>query len=359
MVVIATIVNLTGTRTLARVAMLGFLCEIVGAIVVGGYLLLFHRVQPVSALVTDFGFSQHGSFIPAFLAASLVGMFCCFGFEACGDLAEETPDPGRRIPVAMRMTIYIGISVTMLSVAGLLLAIPDMQEAVSGKIADPVAMILQSAFGAHGYKILLCVILVSFTSCVLSLQAAVSRLVFAYARDQMIFGSAILSRLSETSRVPTPSLILAGIVPSAIICIGYFAQDALTAIVNFASVGIYIAFQLVVFAALHARARGWLPSGKFRLGAWAWPVNALALLYGIAAIINMLWPRAAPGAPWYVGYEQVLMVAAVLCVGLCYLILARPELQGDAPAADAWTLFGRGRAAPESGLGQPAPEVSG
>ena len=28
--------------------------------------------------------------------------------DACGDVAEETPDPSRMIPKAMRMTIYIG-----------------------------------------------------------------------------------------------------------------------------------------------------------------------------------------------------------------------------------------------------------
>jgi hypothetical protein len=34
-------------------------------------------------------------------------MFCCYGFEACGDVAEETPNPGRNIPKSMRMTIYV------------------------------------------------------------------------------------------------------------------------------------------------------------------------------------------------------------------------------------------------------------
>ena len=34
-------------------------------------------------------------------------MFCYYGFEACGDVAEEL-DASRAIPKAMRMTIYIG-----------------------------------------------------------------------------------------------------------------------------------------------------------------------------------------------------------------------------------------------------------
>ena len=34
-------------------------------------------------------------------------MFCYYGFEACGDVAEETPDASRTIPKAIRMTIYV------------------------------------------------------------------------------------------------------------------------------------------------------------------------------------------------------------------------------------------------------------
>jgi amino acid transporter len=337
---IATLINLAGTRVLARVAMIGFLCEIAGAVLVGSYLLLFHRVQPVAVLFTAYDFPTHQSYAGAFLAAGLVGMVCCYGFEACGDLAEETPDPGRRIPVAMRMTIYIGIAVTMFSVTGLLLAIPDMQAAVSGKVSDPIALILQPAFGTGGFKVILCIILVSFLSCVLSLQAAVSRLLFAYARDRMIFLSNPLSRLSA-SHVPVSSLIVAWLVPSLIVCFGYLSANALTAIFNFAAVGIYVAFQMVIIAALHARARGWTPSGKFRLRSFAWPLNILALIYGLGAILNILWPREFGNAPWYVAFGQPLMVSAVVGCGAAYMLLARPEQRSDAPAGDAWTLFGR------------------
>ena len=100
--------NLSGTRLLARVAMFGFICELVGAIVVGVYLLLFARHQPLKVLVDTSFVHTQGSYWPAFLASSLAAMFCYYGFEACGDVAEETPDASRMIPKAMRLTIYIG-----------------------------------------------------------------------------------------------------------------------------------------------------------------------------------------------------------------------------------------------------------
>lgn len=340
---VSTLLNLLGTRTLARVAMLGFLCEIAGAVVVGGWLLLFHRVQPVAIFVSAPAIPGGGAYLPAFLASTLVGMCCCYGFEACGDLAEETPDPGRAIPRAMRMTIYIGIPVTVVSVAGLMLAVPDMAAVISGKVADPIAMILTDAFGPLGYRLIVMVVMVSFVSCLLSLQAAVSRLVFAYGRDRMIVGGALLARLSPGTHVPVASLILAGVIPSIIVTLGFAVDQVLALILSFAAVGIYLSFQMVVIGAVHARLRGWVPSGKFRLGAWAWPVNILALVYGAAAIVNVLWPRAPVGSAWFVAYAQLLALAGVIGAGLVYLLARRPERHGDAPAADAWMIFGGGR----------------
>src|SRR3954465_14299650 len=50
-----TALNVSGTKLLARVAMFGFICELLGAIVVGGYLLLFARHQSFGVLFQSFG----------------------------------------------------------------------------------------------------------------------------------------------------------------------------------------------------------------------------------------------------------------------------------------------------------------
>ncbi len=108
LIVVTTALNVSGTKLLARVAMFGFICELLGAVVVGGYLLVAARHQSFGVLFHSFGLGSNGHYLPAFLASSVAAMFCYYGFEACGDVAEETPDASRAIPKAMRMTIYIG-----------------------------------------------------------------------------------------------------------------------------------------------------------------------------------------------------------------------------------------------------------
>ena len=329
LVVISTLTNLAGTRVLARVAMFGFICEILGAIVVGAFLLLFHRHQPLGVIF------KQGAYGPAFLGAAIVGLFTCYGFEACGDVAEETPNPGVAIPKAMKSTIYVGMSASIFVALALILSLPDVMGVISGRVANPIEDALNIAFGPIGAKAVVVVVLVSFLSCALSMQAAASRLVYAYARDEMVVASGWLGKVSKTHHVPMNALVLSGLIASAVLVLGMFFADAVNTIVSFAVVGIYAGFQMVVIGATFARWRGWQPHGRFHLGRWGWPVNLAGIVWGVTSIAIMLRP-ADGDVPWYSSYGMALTFGGVIVSGLVYMLVGRPFDRSDAPAGDAW-----------------------
>ena len=333
-IALATAVNLSGTKNLSRAATAGFLAEIIGALVVGLYLILFERENGPGVFFDSFGAAGDGAYLAAFLAAGLIGLYQFYGFEACGDVAEEVPDPGRRIPRSMQLTIYVGGAVAILVAAGFIMAVPDIGAVIAGEDADPIGSILTGVFGSVGSKIILAVVLISFFSCTLSLQAAASRLIYAYGRDRMIFGSDTLGRFSPTRHVPVGALAVAAIVPALIVLGSRISEDALTKIISFAALGIYIGFFMVVLAALRARMRGWTPRGKFTLGRWGLPVTVAALAYQVAAMLNLVWPRT-PDVPWYDNYIVLVSAAVVVGAGLIYMLIGRPYRHGTAAHGDA------------------------
>jgi amino acid transporter len=75
MLAVTTALNLSGTKRLAHVAMFGFVAELVGAIGVGVYLLFFARLHSLSILFDTVNIGAGGSYLPAFLAASIAAMF--------------------------------------------------------------------------------------------------------------------------------------------------------------------------------------------------------------------------------------------------------------------------------------------
>lgn len=331
---VATLINLGGTRALGIAAIIGFSTEILGALAVGGWLLVTERHHGLGILFDGAGTGSGGSYLGAFLAAGLIGIFQYYGFEACGDVAEEVPNPGKRIPKAMRMTIYVGGFAATFVCLSLVLAVPDFGAVISGADTDPVSTVLSTAFGPFGSKVVLLVVLVSFLSCALSLQAAASRLIYSYARDRMLPASRLFSRFSARLHVPPYALVVATVVPALVVLASRISEDATERIVSFAVLGIYLGFQMVVLAALRARLKGWTPAGQFTLGRWGLPVNALALVYGVAAIVNMAWPRS-PDAPWYDNYLTLLSGCLVVGAGLIVMIAARPYGRSQAPAGDA------------------------
>src|SRR5690348_134258 len=74
-----TTLNVSGTKLLARVAMFGFICELLGAIAVGGYLLTVARRQSFAILFQNFGLGN-GHYFYAFVASSVAAMWCYYGF---------------------------------------------------------------------------------------------------------------------------------------------------------------------------------------------------------------------------------------------------------------------------------------
>ncbi|MBG6213976.1 MAG: amino acid permease [Cryobacterium sp.] len=344
--VVAFALNFSGTRTLARVARIGLAAELIGVVAVGLYLLIFQRHQEFSVFFNTMGVQGNGSYATAFLGAALTGLFLFYGFEACGDVAEEVENPARGIPRAMILTIFVGGISALLSFGGYVMAAPNLQDIVDGVDTDPIPAILDAALGPVGAKIFLVVALTAFLSCVLSLQAAASRLLFSFARDGMVPGHTWLATVSPRTAVPTNALIVSCSIPVLLCLIIYVGSDqVLTQITSFAVIGIYVAFQSVVLAALRQRIKGWKPAGPFSLGRAGFVVNVLALAYGIFAMVLLAVPGSS--GEFFSDYIVLIGLFVVMGSGLLYLVIARPDRKSLAPEGDAIEVAALLRAHPD------------
>ncbi|MCL2090899.1 MAG: APC family permease [Micrococcales bacterium] len=349
---VSTIINVGGTKVLSVAVMAGFITGLVGAIGVGSWLLI-KGSHDFSVVFKSLGAADGKVYFYAFAAAGLVAVFQYYGFEACGDLAEEIPNPGVQVPKAMRMTIYIGGFAATFTAFTMIMAVvpniskviatsgecietlPDGATCVEGAL-DPVSYTIHQSFGAAD-KFVLLIVVIAFLSCLISLQAAASRLVYSYSRDQMIMGHRVLRLFWQARHIPPFALVVAAAVPAlVIVVVSRLSEDAVWKAVGFAAIGIYLGFQSVVLAALRARLKGWQPSGKFRLGKWGLAVNIGALTWGVCGVLAIVWPwDLGTGKPWYDVWIVLLSAVLVIGLGLVYMFTARPYQHSDTPAGDA------------------------
>ena len=340
LLLVALLFNLGGTRMTSRIARIGLAAELIGVVGLGLYLLIFDRKNDFSVFFDSFG-KGDGNYMGAFVGAALIGLFMFYGFEACGDVAEEVTDAARRVPRAMYLTIFVGGVSALMSFVGYVLAAPNLASIVSGEDPNPIPSILESALGPVGAKIFLVIACMAFISCILSLQAAASRLLHSFARDGMLPASAWLAKLSPRTQVPTRALIVASVIPMLICVIVFVLPDALVQVTSFAVLGIYVAFQSVVLAALRQRFKGWKPAGPFNLGAWGMIVNIGALIYGIIAIILLL---LGPGFDIAANSITWIGLVVVVVIGALYLFIARPNKKSTSPEGDAIEVANKIRA---------------
>jgi amino acid transporter len=111
----------------------------------------------------------------------------------------------------------------------------------------------------------------------------------------------------------------------------------LVSLISFGTSGIYLSFFLTVLGAGIARARGWVPEGKFQLGKWAWPVIIVAGLYLLVMLVNMVAPTglSSPrGAYFNLDWITLVVMIVVFLVGAVLFFLARGGKEIDAHMRD-------------------------
>ena len=333
--VICLLCNLAGTRTLARISRIGLFAELAGVVLLGLYLLIFQRKNSPAVLFDTMGTVAENGLLPAFLGASLVGLYMLYGFESCGEIAEETPNPARMIPRTMALTVLVGGASAFLAFAGYVLAAPNLTEIVKGAAANPIPTILQDTLGTFGSKVFIIVALTSFLAGVMGQQTAVSRLVYSFARDDMFPGARTLAKVNSRTHVPVNALLAVNVVPVLLILFVLLFPDSLFRIAAFQVIAVYFSFQMVVFAALRARSKGWKPAGPWNLGRWGLLVNIVALLYGIAAIVILSLPSGDESLAITDRWIALIGFLVVAAIGAVYMILAKPHLKSSAPEGDA------------------------
>ncbi len=334
LIVFTTLINAFGVKLMATINSTGVFVELIAAVVLV-FLLGAHLTRGPSAILQTegLGSGQPLGYFGAFLTASLASAYVMYGFDTASSLGEESVDPSRNAPRAILRALIASFVLGGLILLFALLSTPNLHSPQLA--AHGLQYVVKAVLGGTtGQAILWCVV-IAITVCALSVQTAGLRLAFAMARDNNLPGGSRLARVSPRFRTPVTATCLIGIVAIAILVVNINQPQIFSVVTSIAIVMIYLAYLLVTLPMLVKRlAGGWQsPAGRFTLGRLGLPVNALAVLWGAAMTVNLLWPRAAvynATGPqhWYLRWGGVLFVGAVAFGGFGYYWLVQRKKTG-------------------------------
>ncbi|MGB9113250.1 MAG: amino acid permease [Acidimicrobiales bacterium] len=356
LIAIQTVFNIWGVKLLGRISVIGVWVEVLGtfgiAIVLAikgfhhglGYLFTTQGTQRIATNPLGVGFGGSWWLGAAFVAI-LAHVYIFYGFESAGDVAEEVVNPTRRVPKAIVSSLLVGFVASFILVGALILAIPAGHKAfiAAASSTSGAFYVLNTAINNSGLTdLILVIVCFAFFSCGTAVQGAGARVAFSYARDRAIPASGLIKKVSPKRETPVIAILLGAVIAALFTLLVHVSPsksvhflfitypkkvNALTALVSFATSGIYLSFLMVTVAALIARLRGWRPQGSFRLGRWAYPVIVLAIAYGAAMFVNILYPSGvtSPRAVLFnLDWITISVMVVIIVIGGLYFVISRP-----------------------------------
>jgi urea carboxylase system permease len=322
LLVLTTVINAVGVGVMARINSIGVTCELVGVATV--VLALFAAARRGPSVVTDTQVLQGSDLgvVGAFLVSGLMAAYVMVGFDSAGELSEETHDPRRTAPRTILSALLVsGIGGALILLAALMAA-PSLMDDELATAGLPYVM--TAVLGTFWGKLLLVDVAIAISVCTLAIQTAGSRLVFSMARDGQLPFARRLAAVDPRRGTPLWPAVAIGVLAVALLAVNLGNPALFTTLSSVCIVMLYLAYLLLTAPLLVRRLRGWpadeaAPEGLFSLGRWGLPVNAVAVGYGAAMVVNLAWPRPevydpTGEHPWLV-WSAPAVVVAVLVLG--------------------------------------------
>ena len=341
--VFGSVMNIVSRKVLNGFMVASIAAEVIGSVGIGTVLLFFHNEQPVSSVFESAGAGTGpGGYVWAglFAAVGFIG-WTYVGFETAASVAEETPQPRRDVPKAIVLSLVTVAAVVSYASLALILAIPDYGAVISGEVVDPVADTIAFQLGSDVTKPLFVLFIIGFTASLLAIQTNCSRVMWAFARADVLPASGFLNKLSVRERLPVNTIMTTGVI-AAVLLISTQSEDVYLTLISMATGGFYISFALPVIGALITRLNGrWVP-GAWNLGRWGMPVVVVASIWVVFEYFNIAWPRAE-GVPWYQDWAVFVMTGIIGALGVLAYMVVRPKVLAaedrleEDPSSVVWT----------------------
>ena len=246
------------------------------------------------------------------------------GYEGAADLAEEAKNPRVSIPRAIIMAELISATVGFVVILGFTFAIPNLAAVQAS--GTPLLYIMSARMPGWAVDISMTLIFVAIFACGLINMAAVSRLGFSMARDDMLPFSRSFTKVSRRYRSPYVILLVCGVI-SILFTLTAKVESTITSV---SSVGIFAAYFMVIWGGLKLIDLPALP-GTFSLGKAAKPVAYIGLVWCVLICCALTIPAVGHTA----GEGSLVMFA----IGILWYFFrvkrvarAQQELHKDAGA---------------------------
>jgi amino acid transporter len=275
----------------------------------------------------------------------LLTQYTITGFDASAHLSEETASASKAAAQGIWRSILYSVIGGYILLLAVTFAIPDDASGNpdnAGVGAGGVAFIFNSALGQNWAGLVLFISAAAQLFCSVACMTSASRMTFAFARDNGIPGSGVLSRLNG-ARVPANAVLFVAVCAAVLTLPALKSIEGLPiaffAVTSIAVMGLYLAFAIPIYLR-------WRMGDAFEAGSWTngskykW-MNPIAVLEIVVVSLFLMLPTTPAGAPWRdeftwssVNYSGIVTIGALILLAIWWSVSAKNWFTGPKHTID-------------------------
>ncbi|KAF9885319.1 hypothetical protein FE257_013036 [Aspergillus nanangensis] len=265
---------------------------------------------------------------------SIASAFYCYSANgAVSHIAEELPDPGRKLPQVLNMAQAMGLAIVIPWTIAMLFCIDDMTAVQSSFLPtlELFSQITRSKAAATGLQAFLTLL---YYTCIPSQWITSSRITWAFARDHGLPFSDYFQYIDTQRGIPWRTTLLSASF-CAIYGLLYIASTAAyNSIINTACLMLNMAY-VIPQGILLTVGRDKLPRRRFDLGKWGYAVNLYSVVFLIMVGVMFCMPQTNPTTVGSMNYNAPVVAGLFTLVCLSW-VHRRKKFKG--PEID-WELL--------------------
>jgi len=211
-------------------------------------------------------------------------------------MAEEVRDAAKAIPRTMIAVYVLNTLLLFPAILTICYHIPDLDAALSDSTTYPAIYVMRMSLSNAWITAILAVIALIQCASSINYFAAVTRDLFAFARDNGLPYSGWLGTVHPSKHVPTRAGLLSCVVGGLLSLIYIGSPVAFYAITSLCTVSLLMCYTMSIGSVLWRRiyAPDTLPPAKFSLGRFGVACNSSAVAFSIWAFFWSFWPQSMP-----------------------------------------------------------------
>ena len=260
----------------------------------------------------------------------LTGITNNIGCDTAAHMSEETKNANAEVPNAMIGTYLINMVVLFPAIVTACYAMPDLDAALNDSTTYPFIYILRQSMSIPFITVILVFAAFILACGNIVYLAAVSRDLFAFARDRGFPFSDWLGAVHPCRHIPQNASIITCFISGAFALVYIGSPLALCAITSILVVALLQCYCLSIGCCLWRRIYQpeTMPPAAGSLGRWGVPTNVAAVLFSLWAFFWSFWPQEYPVTAAAFNWASPVFVTVLLGAMIFFVVKGRKPYFG-------------------------------